>query len=132
MRREPRPGPRFSLLASARNCRADSRIISAIRIFSGQDRAFRAFCHRACLSSNRWISLIQELGFKTLPCLGETMLCRQRSDLGPGDASRFQKRQNAREILGPAHTECDHGEMVCPHDPERNAFKRRRKGRNRR
>lgn len=91
-----------------RNCRADSRTLSAIRIFSGQDNARRVFCQRACRSSSAWISLMGEPRLELLPRGGQSMPVREQADFLPGHTSRLQQRQDAGEILRPSDTQGDY------------------------
>lgn len=78
-------------LAIERQHPAKARICSAIRIFSGQERALRLFCHRACLSSNRWISFfIGEPVLKSLPRFGQAVLRGQTFNFFPAGAARFE------------------------------------------
>ena len=78
------------LLAIERQHTAKARICLAIRIFSGQERALRPFCHRACLSSNRLISVIEEPVLKSLPRFGQAVPPGQTFDFFPAGAARFE------------------------------------------
>ncbi len=50
------------------------------------------------------------------------MSCRQRLDLFPGDAFRFEQCQDAGPILGTPHTERGHCQIISPHHPEWHAL----------
>ncbi len=85
------PGASAFLPAIERHCATEARTRSAMRIFSGQERVLRLFCQRACLSSNRPMSLIEEPHFESSPRFSQAVPPGEACDFFPADTARFEQ-----------------------------------------